>query len=67
METFLSPTDLIAISTSALIIIENTLNADSRDMIFDYYTEIGGCTDETECVKKFYAETGVILLHHSFI
>lgn len=42
-----APTDLIAISASALIIIADALDADSRAMISDYYTEIGGCTDET--------------------
>lgn len=42
-----APTDLIAIFASALIIIADALDTDSRDMISDYYTEIGGCTDET--------------------
>lgn len=42
-----APTDLIAISASALIVIADALDADSRMMISDYYTEIGGCTDET--------------------
>ena len=42
-----APTDLIAISASALIIIADALDTDSRDIISDYYTEIGGCTDET--------------------
>ena len=32
------PTDLIAVSASALIIIADALDADSRTMIFDYYT-----------------------------
>ncbi len=42
-----APTDLIAISAEALIINAAALYADSREMIFDYYTEVGGCTEET--------------------
>ena len=42
-----APTDLIAISAAALIINAAALDSDSKEMIIDYYTEIGGCTDET--------------------
>ena len=41
-----APTDLIALSATALIINAAALDADSTEMICDYYTEIGGCTDE---------------------
>lgn len=41
------PTDLIAISVSALIIDASKLSADDFEMLVDYYTEINGCTDET--------------------
>lgn len=40
-------TDLIAISVAALIINAASLDSDSKEMIIDYYTEIGGCADET--------------------
>ena len=39
--------DLIAISAAALIINAAALDTDSREMVFDYYTEVGDCTDET--------------------
>ncbi len=39
--------DLIAISAAALIINAAALDIDSREMVFDYYTEVGDCTDET--------------------
>ena len=42
-----TPTDLIAISAAVLIINAAALGSDSKEMIIDYYTEIGGCTDET--------------------
>lgn len=42
-----APTDLIAISATALIINAAALDADSREMVLDYYTEAGSCTDET--------------------
>lgn len=42
-----APTDLIAISASAFIIIAAALDEESQEMIFDYYTEVGDCTDET--------------------
>lgn len=41
------PTDLIALSASALIINAASLDADGKKLIFDFYTEIDGCTDET--------------------
>ncbi len=40
-------TDLIAISASALIIIADVLDVDSKNMIFDFYMDVGNCTDET--------------------
>lgn len=39
--------DLIAISAAALIINAAALDTDSREMVFDYYAEVGDCTDET--------------------
>ena len=41
------PTDLIAISAAALIINAAALDTESSEMVFDYYTEVGDCTDET--------------------
>ncbi len=41
------PTDLIAIYASAIIINVSTLKQDDIEMIFDYYLEINGCSDET--------------------
>lgn len=42
-----SPADLIAISATALIINATALDAKNSEMIFDYYAEVGDCTDET--------------------
>lgn len=42
-----SATDLIAIPASVLVINADVLNVDDRNMIFDFYTEIDNCTDET--------------------
>ncbi len=42
-----APTDLIAVPASALIINASALNAYSKEMIIDYFTEIGGCITET--------------------
>lgn len=42
-----APTDLIAISAVAIIINAAALDAESREMIFDYYIEVSDCTDET--------------------
>ena len=41
------PTDLIAISASAIIIYAPTLEQDSMEMIWDFYSEINCNTDET--------------------
>lgn len=43
------PTDLIALSTSALIVNVSALEQDDLQMILDYYTEVKDCTDETSC------------------
>jgi hypothetical protein len=42
-----TPTDIIAISSIAMIIQASALDEDSVGMLFDYYTQINGCTDET--------------------
>ncbi len=42
-----APTDLIAIYAAAVIINAAALDEDSREMIWDYYTEIGACVEET--------------------
>ena len=41
------PTDLIALSASALIVNASALEPDDLQMILDYYTEVRDCTDET--------------------
>ena len=41
------PTDLIAINCEAMIVNASVMEQDSADMIFDLYTQIDGCTDET--------------------
>ncbi len=41
------PTDLIAVSATALIVNASALEQDDLQMIIDYYSEINGCTDET--------------------
>ena len=41
------PTDLIAINCEAMIVTASVMEQDSADMIFDLYTQIDGCTDET--------------------
>lgn len=41
------PTDLIAIPTEALIINAAALEANGKDIFFEYYKEIGSCFDET--------------------
>ena len=41
------PTDILAISSIAIIIQASELDEDSADMLFDYYTQINGCTYET--------------------
>lgn len=40
-------TDLIAVSSAALIINASALSKADCDMLFDYYTEIAGCADES--------------------
>lgn len=41
------PTDLIAINCEAMIVNASVMEQDSADTIFDLYTQIDGCTDET--------------------
>ena len=41
------PTDLIAVSASALIINASALEQDDMQMLLDFYDEVNGCTDET--------------------
>ena len=41
-----APTDLIAIGCQALIINAASMDADSVGMMFDYYSQVNGCTDE---------------------
>lgn len=42
-----APTDIIAISASAIIINAAALATDDREMLFDYYKEVFPSTDET--------------------
>ena len=42
-----APTDIIAIGSVAMVIQASALDEDSVGMLFDYYTQIKGCTDET--------------------
>lgn len=42
-----APTDIIAIGSIAMIIQASELDEDSAGMLFDYYSQINGCTDET--------------------
>lgn len=42
-----APTDMIAIGSIAMVIQASELDEDSVGMLFDYYTQINGCTDET--------------------
>ena len=42
-----SPTDVIAIGCDAMIVNAIALDQDSADMIFDLYSQIDGCTNET--------------------
>lgn len=41
------PTDLIAIPSPALIIHAAKMDDENIEMIFDFYSEVNGCTDET--------------------
>ena len=42
-----TPTDVIAIGCDAMIVNAAALDQDSADMIFDLYSQVDGCTDET--------------------
>lgn len=42
-----TPTDVIAIGCDAMIVNAIALDQDSADMIFDLYSQIDGCTNET--------------------
>ena len=42
-----APPDLIAINCEVLIIYAPEMDQDSIGMIFDYYSQVNGCTDET--------------------
>ena len=42
-----APTDLIAIGCQALIVNAASMDSDSVGMIFDYYSQVNVCTDET--------------------
>lgn len=42
-----APTDLIAVDCAASIIDASRLDADSIQMLWDYYGELGGCFSET--------------------
>lgn len=42
-----APTDIIAIGSIAMIIQASALDKNSADMLFDFYTQVNGCTDET--------------------
>ena len=42
-----TPTDLIAINCEAMIVNAAAMDGDAAGMIFDYYSQVNGCTDET--------------------
>lgn len=42
-----APTDVIAIGCQALIVNAAAMDGDAVGMIFDYYSQVNGCTDET--------------------
>ena len=42
-----APTDAIAIGCQALIVNAAAMDGDAAGMIFDYYSQVNGCTDET--------------------
>ena len=42
-----TPTDLIAINCEAMIVNASAMEQDDANMIFGYYQEVNGCTDET--------------------
>ena len=41
------PTDVIAIGCQALIVNAAAMDGDAAGMIFDYYSQVNGCTNET--------------------
>lgn len=59
-----TPTDVIAIGCCAMIVYAPAMDADSAEMLFDYYAQVDGCTDETviwlgepkppKALKKFF-------------
>ena len=42
-----APTDVIAIGAVAIIVYAPAMDEDSIGMIFDYYTQVDGCTNDT--------------------
>lgn len=42
-----APTDVIAIDCVAIIVYAPAMDMDSVEMMFDFYSEVNGCTDET--------------------
>lgn len=42
-----APTDVIAIGCQALIVNAAAMDGDAARMIFDYYSQVNGCTNET--------------------
>lgn len=42
-----APTDIIAIGCVAIIVDASKLDEDAVGMLFDYYTQVNGCTDQT--------------------
>ena len=42
-----APTDVIAIGCDAMIVNAAAMDGDAAGMIFDYYSQVNGCTDET--------------------
>lgn len=59
-----APTDVVAIPCVAMIVYAPAMDEDSIGMMFDYYTQVNGCTDETviwlgepkpeKCLQKFF-------------
>ena len=47
-----TPTDLIAINCEAMIVNASAMEQDDADMIFGYYQEVNGCTDETSRSRR---------------
>lgn len=42
-----APTDVLAIGCTAMILYAPAMKQDAIEMLFDYYTQVDGCTDET--------------------